>query len=298
MDFTDAYRTIRRCPQKCPFQSFNLPGLLLLFVVPNPKKPSDDKWFSFDHSYWSHDGFIENGGHLVADSVKYVDQDILTHQKRVFNDLGRSVLTNAWAGYNCSLFAYGQTGSGKSYTIVRDLLSSQEPPKGGLKIREHPKMGFYVENLSSVPVNSYKEIEAKISEGTKNRTIAATNMNATSSRAHTIVKIHFNQKREKSSGGTTTKKSEINLVDLAGSERQRDARTEGDRLKEGIVINQSLTTLGRVMKALHEQQNNRGKKTQIPYRDSVLTCLLKNALGGNSKTIMADDVGDNTHKKE
>lgn len=125
---------------------------------------------------------------------------------------------------------------------VRDLLSSKEPPKGGLKVREHPKNGFYgkwkgsrrdkpknswetvqysifffpVENLSSSPVNSYKEIEAKIEEGTKNRTIAATNMNATSSRAHTIVKIIFTQKFPKSGGGTTTKKSEINLVDLAG----------------------------------------------------------------------------------
>ncbi|CAI4230337.1 unnamed protein product [Auanema sp. JU1783] len=170
---------------------------------------------------------------------------------------------------------------------IRDLLSSKEPPKGGLKIREHPKTGFYVEGLSSSPVNSYEEIEAKIEEGTKNRTIAATNMNATSSRAHTIVKLLFNQKLPKSGGGTTTKKSEINLVDLAGSERQRDAGSEGDRLKEGIVINQSLSTLGRVIKALHEQQSNKGKKKiQIPYRDSALTCLLKNALGGNSKTIM------------
>ncbi|VDL67047.1 unnamed protein product [Nippostrongylus brasiliensis] len=93
------------------------------------------------------------------------------------------------------------------------------------------------------------------------------------SRAHTIVKLLFVQKSAKSGGGSTSKKSEINLVDLAGSERQRDAGTEGDRMKEGIVINQSLSTLGR-----------------IPYRDSVLTCLLKNALGGNSKTIMTNAV--------
>ncbi|KIH49907.1 hypothetical protein ANCDUO_20017 [Ancylostoma duodenale] len=73
------------------------------------------------------------------------------------------------------------------------------------------------------------------------------------------------------------------------NERQRDAGTEGDRMKEGIVINQSLSTLGRVIKALHEQQGSKGKKVQIPYRDSVLTCLLKNALGGNSKTIMVSD---------
>ncbi|EYC32047.1 hypothetical protein Y032_0003g1371 [Ancylostoma ceylanicum] len=291
----------------------------------DPNNPEDEKWFTFDHSYWSHDGFQEEkNGYFSPTDDRYADQ------KRVFADLGKGVLENAWAGYNCSLFAYGQTGSGKSYSIVgfknnkgivptfceelfkkieekkekggqyevfismfeiycekiRDLLSSKEPPKGGLKIREHPKTGFYVENLSSSPVNSYKEIEAKIEEGTKNRTIAATNMNATSSRAHTIVKLLFVQKSPKSGGGTTTKKSEINLVDLAGSERQRDAGTEGDRMKEGIVINQSLSTLGRVIKALHEQQGSKGKKVQIPYRDSVLTCLLKNALGGNSKTIM------------
>ncbi|VDL84015.1 unnamed protein product [Nippostrongylus brasiliensis] len=272
--------------------------------IRDPNNPSDEKWFTFDHSYWSHDGFkTEKNGYFSPESDKYADQN------RVFNDLGRGVLENAWAGYNCSLFAYGQTGSGKSYSIVgfksnkgivptvceelfkkieekkdskkggsyevfismfeiycekiRDLLSSKEPPKGGLKLREHPKTGFYVENLSSAPVNSYKEIEEMIEQGTKNRTIAATNMNATSSRAHTIVKLLFVQKSAKSGGGSTSKKSEINLVDLAGSERQRDAGTEGDRMKEGIVINQSLSTLGRVIKALHEQQSSKGKRIQI-----------------------------------
>ncbi|CAL2037683.1 unnamed protein product [Caenorhabditis brenneri] len=295
-------------------------------VIRDPKT-NEEKRFTYDHSYWSHDGFSEKkNGYFEPSDAHYADQ------KRVSEDLGRGVLANAWAGYNCSLFAYGQTGSGKSYSIVgfknnkgivpivceelfkqisenkkknmqfevfvsmmeiycekvRDLLSSTPPPKGGLKVREHPKNGFYVENLTTVPVNSFKEIEAKIEEGTKNRTIAATQMNATSSRAHTIVKITFNQKSSKQgAGGTSMKKSEINLVDLAGSERQSAAGTEGDRLKEGIVINQSLTTLGRVIKALHDSQKAKGgKKMQIPYRDSVLTCLLKNALGGNSKTIM------------
>ncbi|VDL65356.1 unnamed protein product [Nippostrongylus brasiliensis] len=177
--------------------------------IRDPNNPSDEKWFTFDHSYWSHDGFkTEKNGYFSPESDKYADQN------RVFNDLGRGVLENAWAGYNCSLFAYGQTGSivptvceelfkkieekkdskkGGSYEVfismfeiycekIRDLLSSKEPPKGGLKLREHPKTGFYVENLSSAPVNSYKEIEEMIEQGTKNRTIAATNMNATSSR--------------------------------------------------------------------------------------------------------------------
>ncbi|VDD90619.1 unnamed protein product [Enterobius vermicularis] len=299
-------------------------------VIRDPNNPDDDpKVFTFDHSYWSHDGYKENSkGYLEPVDDHYADQ------RKVYNDLGKGVLDNAWNGYNCCLFAYGQTGSGKSYSMVgyknnkgiipivceelfkqieekrpsnadteyqvtismyeiycekvRDLLASGEEKKGGLKIREHPKHGFYVEGLESVPVNSYKEIEKKMDEGTKQRTIAATNMNATSSRAHTIVKIQFTQKiGKKGSAGTTTKTSQINLVDLAGSERQKSAGSEGDRLKEGIVINQSLSTLGRVIKALHEQQTSKKKKNmQIPYRDSVLTSLLKNALGGNSKTIM------------
>uniref|UniRef100_A0A7E4V2Q9 Kinesin-like protein n=1 Tax=Panagrellus redivivus TaxID=6233 RepID=A0A7E4V2Q9_PANRE len=293
---------------------------------PNASK-DEPKWFTFDYSYWSNDGYKTlSNGYLSPDKGHYADQ------KRVFEDLGKGVLDNAWNGYNCSLFAYGQTGSGKSYSIVgtkknkgiiplvceelfnriesnkdagnteyqvtismleiycervRDLLSNEPPPKGGLKVREHPKTGFYVENLTTVPVNSYKEIEKKVNEGTRNRTIAATNMNATSSRAHTIVKIQFVQKIPKAGGGTTTKSSEVNLVDLAGSERQKDAGSEGDRLKEGIVINKSLSTLGRVIKALHEQQASKKKSSvQVPYRDSVLTSLLKTALGGNSKTIM------------
>ncbi|CAD5220541.1 unnamed protein product [Bursaphelenchus xylophilus] len=296
--------------------------------IRDPNNPNDEpKRFTFDHSYWSHDGYkTEKNGYFSPANEKYADQ------KKVFDDLGKGVLDNAWKGYNCSLFAYGQTGSGKSYSIVgfnknkgivpmvcedlfkridkkkeenpeieyqvsismleiyceriRDLLNPTPPPKGGLKLREHPKTGFYVEGLSSSPVNSYKEIEAKINEGTKSRTIAATNMNATSSRAHTIVKLQFVQKTAKKGGeGATTKTSEINLVDLAGSERQKDAGSEGDRLKEGIVINQSLSTLGRVIKALHDKQNSK-RTVQVPYRDSVLTSLLKNALGGNSRTIM------------
>ncbi|KAI6188028.1 putative tRNA N6-adenosine threonylcarbamoyltransferase [Aphelenchoides besseyi] len=301
------------------------------------------KRFTFDHSYWSHSGYKSANGYFTPTTSKYADQ------KKVFDDLGRGVLDNAWKGYNCSLFAYGQTGSGKSYSIVgfgknkgivpmvceelfrqieenkenkgkveyqvslsmleiyrekiRDLLSNKPPPTGGLKLRENPKTGFYVEGLSSSPVSNYKDIEQKINTGTKTRTIAATNMNATSSRAHTIVKIQFVQKTPKPNGnGATTKTSEINLVDLAGSERQKDAGSEGDRLKEGIVINQSLTTLGRVIKALVDKQHSKSKNIQvsydnstqpiceyqIPYRDSVLTSLLKNALGGN--TISPADI--------
>ena len=167
---------------------------------------------------------------------------------------------------------------------VQDLLSGNAS-RGGMKVRQHPKKGFYVDGLNVVPVSSFEEIEEQMDEGIKRRTIAATNMNATSSRAHTIVTVNFTQKANNSSGTSMTKSSSINLVDLAGSERAEATGARGDRLKEGAAINQSLSTLGNVISALVEAQGSR-KKVIIPFRDSVLTKLLKNALGGNSKTIM------------
>lgn len=134
------------------------------------------------------------------------------------------------------------------------------------------------------PVANYEEIENKMEEGTLNRTVASTNMNATSSRAHTIVGITFIQKFKNAAGEETTKTAVCNLVDLAGSERADSTGATGDRLKEGAAINQSLSSLGNCIAALAEKSS--GKKVRVPYRDSVLTKLLKNALGGNSKTIM------------
>lgn len=166
---------------------------------------------------------------------------------------------------------------------IRDLLNSSTK-KGGLKCRQHPKQGFYADGLKIVPVSSYADIEAKTEEGTRNRTVASTNMNATSSRAHTIVGITFVQKYINPAGEETAKTSIVNLVDLAGSERADSTGATGDRLKEGAAINQSLSCLGNCIAALAD--NAGGKKTRVPYRDSVLTKLLKNALGGNSKTIM------------
>lgn len=121
--------------------------------------------------------------------------------------------------------------------------------------------------------------------GNKNRSIGATLMNATSSRAHTLICVEFKQITE--SGGVKTEKfSQINLVDLAGSEKNDQSGATGDRLKEGCAINLSLTTLGNVIKTLVDKQNGRGKNAVIPYRESKLTRILENALGGNSKTIM------------
>jgi len=168
---------------------------------------------------------------------------------------------------------------------IRDLLQpASAGKKGGLAIREDVKEGkFVVRDLKSVPVHSYKEIEQQMATGTHNRTVASTQMNSTSSRAHTIITIMFEQIYKNDMGEDTTKRSEINLVDLAGSERANSTGATGARLKEGSNINRSLSTLGNVIAALAEG----GKKAKhVPYRDSTLTKLLKNALGGNSKTVM------------
>lgn len=130
-----------------------------------------------------------------------------------------------------------------------------------MQVRQNPALGrFFVQGLMKVPVASYDEISRKTDEGTANRTVAATNMNATSSRAHTVVTIMFEQIRKDATGKEMTMSSEINLVDLAGSERANSTGATGDRLKEGSAINQSLTCLGNVISALAEASS--GKKVR------------------------------------
>ncbi|CAI2734004.1 unnamed protein product [Schistosoma spindalis] len=241
-------------------------------------------------------------------------------QRHVFDDLGRGLLENAFSGYSCSLFAYGQTGSGKSYSMIgygpnrgiipiiceelfdridknkdpdkkfqvtltmmeiyneqiRDLLTRDKSSQTNLQIRQSPAQGFYVQGLTQVPVGSYGEIEQRMNQGTARRSVAATNMNETSSRAHTIITITFDQLIGSEESKISRKRSIINLVDLAGSERAESTGATGDRLKEGAKINRSLSALGNVISALAEN------KKVIPYRDSILTKLLQNALGGNS----------------
>ncbi len=285
----------------------------------------NEKTFTFDHSFWSHDGFrtLENG-YLEQDDPKYADQKV------VFEAVGKQILDNAWQGYHCCLFAYGQTGSGKSYSMVgygankgivpiscdeifnrissnteadksyevqvsmleiynekvQDLLIKPDKrPQHGLKIRESKVLGIFVEGLTKYPVTSYAEISKKMDEGYENRTIGSTLMNATSSRAHTIVTIEFKQ-LTLIAGRKSEKLSMINLVDLAGSERAGSTGATGDRLKEGCNINKSLLVLGNVINALADKALGKGKNILPPYRDSALTRILQNALGGNSKTVM------------
>ena len=282
--------------------------------------------FTFDHSFWSHDCYIEQeNGYLIPDSSgKYADQNF------VFETLGKQILDNAWEGYHCCLFAYGQTGSGKSYSMVgygankgivpisceeifKRIAENKDPaihyevevsmleiynekvqdllvpinkrPPSGLKIRESKALGVFVSDLTKYPVSSYEEISNKMEEGYQNRTIGSTLMNNTSSRAHTIVTVEF--KQVQAVGKTKSEKlSKINLVDLAGSERANSTGATGERLKEGCNINKSLLILGNVINTLADKALGKKKDVLPPYRDSALTRILQNALGGNSKTVM------------
>lgn len=138
---------------------------------------------------------------------------------------------------------------------VRDLLNPKN--KGNLRVREHPLLGPYVEDLSKLAVTNYQDIHDIIDEGNKARTVAATNMNETSSRSHAVFTIFFTQQRHDEMTGLDTEKvSKISLVDLAGSERADSTGAKGTRLKEGANINKSLTTLGKVISALAEVVSN------------------------------------------
>ncbi|XP_009692969.1 PREDICTED: stAR-related lipid transfer protein 9 [Cariama cristata] len=281
-----------------------------------------------------------------------------TGQKEVFQDLGTTVLSGAFKGYNICLFAYGQTGSGKTYTMmgtpasigltpriceglfsrkddysdqtascrvkvsfleiynerVRDLLKQSDRKKPyTLRVREHPETGPYVQGLTQRLVTDYKQVVELLEEGIAKRITAATHIHNASSRSHAIFTIHYTQAILENNLPSEIA-SKINLVDLAGSERADPSYCK-DRITEGANINRSLVTLGIVISTLaqnsqmfsscqsintitsegensHVDSPSTGsvsgtrRPAYIPYRDSILTWLLKDSLGGNSKTIM------------
>ncbi|TRZ26289.1 hypothetical protein HGM15179_000901 [Zosterops borbonicus] len=298
--------------------------------------------FSFDYCYWSVD----------PEDPKYASQEM------VFQDLGTSVLSGAFRGYNICLFAYGQTGSGKTYTMmgtpasigltpriceglfsrkndysdqmascrvkvsfleiynerVRDLLKQSDRKKPyTLRVREHPETGPYVQGLTQHLVTDYKQVVKLLEEGIAKRITAATHIHNASSRSHAIFTIHYTQAILENNLPSEIA-SKINLVDLAGSERADPSYCK-DRITEGANINKSLVTLGIVISTLAQNSQmfsscqsinsitSEGESSHvdsppsgsssgsrrpayIPYRDSILTWLLKDSLGGNSKTIM------------
>ncbi|XP_065829379.1 kinesin-like protein KIF14 [Oscarella lobularis] len=170
---------------------------------------------------------------------------------------------------------------------IHDLLSSssKKKKKTTLRVREHPVLGPYVEDLNQYVVTSNEGIQRWIEVGTRVRATAATGMNDKSSRSHSVFTIRLTQ-TQIFEGQECTRVSKINLIDLAGSERSSKARTSGERLREGASINRSLHTLGKVISLLSERSTGKKRKVFIPYRDSSLTWLLKESLGGNSKTAM------------
>ena len=169
---------------------------------------------------------------------------------------------------------------------VRDLLSS--PHAGYLKVREHPKKGVFVENLTTVRVTSFEDVMSLIEIGEKNRTVAATNVNLHSSRSHAIVTLTLVQRAKQApkhglpTSGLQEKVARLHMVDLAGSERAATSGATGTRLREANNINKSLSTLGDVIKSLGEPKSRRG---HIPYRNSTLTTILRDSLGGNSHVL-------------
>ncbi|XP_058017254.1 kinesin-like protein KIF1B isoform X2 [Ahaetulla prasina] len=283
----------------------------------NPKNPKEaPKSFSFDYSYWSHtsseDPCFASQNRVYND----IGKEMLLHAFEGYNvcifaygqtGAGKSYTMMGKQEENqagiipqlCEeLFEKINDNSNEeiSYSVevsymeiycerVRDLLNPKN--KGNLRVREHPLLGPYVEDLSKLAVTSYTDIADLMDAGNKARTVAATNMNETSSRSHAVFTIVFTQKKHDAETNLSTEKvSKISLVDLAGSERADSTGAKGTRLKEGANINKSLTTLGKVISALAEVSKKKKKTDFIPYRDSVLTWLLRENLGGNSRTAM------------
>ncbi|GBG29741.1 Kinesin-like protein FLA10 [Hondaea fermentalgiana] len=162
---------------------------------------------------------------------------------------------------------------------IRDLMSPD--PKKKLELKESPEKGVYVRDLMYEVVDNRDQIDAVLARGNNNRTVGATLMNSISSRSHSIFSIVIEVNETDAAGNNHIRAGKLNLVDLAGSERQSKTGASGDRLREGCKINLSLSALGNVISALVD-----GKGRHIPYRDSKLTRLLQDSLGGNTKTVM------------
>jgi len=168
---------------------------------------------------------------------------------------------------------------------VRDLLGNN--PKLRLDIKEDPDRGVFIKGLSAPEVTSVQQIEHWMEAGNRNRSVGATAMNAQSSRSHSIFTVRIETSTMVAgSSDQHIKAGKLNLVDLAGSERQSKTEATGDRLKEAQKINLSLSALGNVISALVVASTKGRNEVHIPYRDSKLTRLLQDSLGGNTKTIM------------
>ncbi|XP_017575650.1 kinesin-like protein KIF3B [Pygocentrus nattereri] len=257
-------------------------------------------------------------------------------QLDLYDETFRPLVDSVLLGFNGTIFAYGQTGTGKTYTMegvrndperrgvipnsfehifthisrsqnqqylvrasyleiyqeeIRDLLSRDQSRR--LELKERPDTGVYVKDLSSFVTKSVREIEHVMNVGNQNRSVGATNMNEHSSRSHAIFVITIECSELGPDGENHIRVGKLNLVDLAGSERQTKTGAQGERLKEATKINLSLSALGNVISALVD-----GKSTHIPYRDSKLTRLLQDSLGGNARTVMVANIGPASYNLE
>ena len=260
--------------------------------------------------------------HIFSDHIKLVN--FSSTQQNIYDEIVRPLVTSVLEGFNCCVFAYGQTGTGKTFTMegnrsdrelkgiiprafeqiwshinraenmnflvtasymeiymeeLRDLL---KPNTKSLELREAEHCGVFVPNLHSVLCKNVDEMIDVMNKGNKNRTVGKTNMNEHSSRSHAIFMIKIEMCDLETNKVNVGK---LNLIDLAGSERQSKTGATAERLKEASKINRALSSLGNVISALAENSPH------IPYRDSKLTRLLQDSLGGNSKTIMIANVG-------
>uniref|UniRef100_A0A2K6A3Y3 Kinesin-like protein n=1 Tax=Mandrillus leucophaeus TaxID=9568 RepID=A0A2K6A3Y3_MANLE len=287
-------------------------------LVFNPEEPDGGlpslKWGS------THDGPKKKGKDLTFVFDRIFGE--AATQQDVFQHTTHSILDSFLQGYNCSVFAYGATGAGKTHTMLgregdpgimylttvelyrrlearqqekcfEVLISYQEvyneqihdllEPKGPLAIREDPDKGVVVQGLSFHQPASAEQLLEMLTRGNRNRTQHPTDANATSSRSHAIFQIFVKQQDRVPGLTQAVQMAKMSLIDLAGSERASSTHAKGERLREGANINRSLLALINVLNALADAK---GRKTHVPYRDSKLTRLLKDSLGGNCRTVM------------
>ncbi|KAJ8412306.1 hypothetical protein AAFF_G00145730 [Aldrovandia affinis] len=257
-------------------------------------------------------------------------------QLDLYDESFRPLVDSVLQGFNGTIFAYGQTGTGKTYTMeglrndperrgvipnsfdhifthisrsqnqqylvrasyleiyqeeIRDLLFKDQSQR--LELKERPDTGVFVKDLSSFVTKSVLEIQHVMNVGNQNRSVGATNMNEHSSRSHAIFVITVECSALGPDRQNHIRVGKLNLVDLAGSERQSKTGAQGERLKEATKINLSLSALGNVISALVD-----GRSTHVPYRDSKLTRLLQDSLGGNARTVMVANIGPASYNVE
>ncbi|XP_064869205.1 kinesin-like protein KIF18A isoform X1 [Oncorhynchus nerka] len=273
--------------------------------------------------------------------LKFVFDNVFgedSSQVDIFENTTKRILDGVLNGFNCTVFAYGATGAGKTHTMlgssndpgvmyrtmtelfnrmdqvkeekifdvafsylevyneqIRDLLANVGP----LAVREDPSKGVVIQGLTLHQPKSAEHILEALDYGNRNRTQHPTDMNATSSRSHAVFQIYLKQQDRTASLNPNVRVAKMSLIDLAGSERASATNAKGARQREGANINRSLLALGNVINALADPKQT--KKAHIPYRDSKLTRLLKDSLGGNCRTVMIANISpssksyDDTH---